>query len=208
MSNETAKKIVESLNFMPNELIVMLLSMIPMIELRGSAPIAISMNMPWWKVILLSWIGSSLVCPIILLLLKPVLNFLKKFKFFYKLALGIEDLFKEKAKKIKKEEIEIDKKIVKKELFSLFIFVSIPVPITGVWSGSAIAVFLDLPFLKSILSIISGNLIAAILMTGLSFLLKEKIDYLLWGLFIVVFILIIILVLKGIVKKNKNTHQY
>lgn len=208
MGNETAKKIVEALSFMPNELIIILLSMIPMIELRGSAPIAISLGMPWWEVIALSWLGSSLVCPIILLLLKPVLNLLKKNKFFAKIAYSVEDLFKSKAKKIENsKEVnneEENKKVLNRELLSLFLFVSVPIPITGVWSGSAIAVFLNLPFFKSLLAIISGNLIAASLMTGLSYLLKERIDYLLWGLFIVVFILIIMLIVKQILKNKKN----
>ncbi len=185
-------------------LVVILISMIPMIEVRGAIPVAVAFGMQNWAIMLYTWIGSTLIVPIVLLLLIPILKVLKKIKIFSKLALAIENLFTEKANKINnKIESNIIEKRKMKQLVGLFLFVAVPIPVTGTWSGSAVASFLGLPYFKALLSIACGNIVAVLLMTGLSLLFKEYVDYILWGLFVCIFILITVYIIKAVVKSRK-----
>ena len=185
-------------------LVVILISMIPMIEVRGAIPVAVVFGMQNWAIMLYTWIGSTLIVPIVLLLLIPILKVLKKIKIFSKLALAIENLFTEKANKINnKIESDIIEKRKMKQLVGLFLFVAVPIPVTGTWSGSAVASFLGLPYFKALLSIACGNIVAVLLMTGLSLLFKKYVDYILWGLFVCIFILITVYIIKAIVKSRK-----
>lgn len=179
--------------------------MIPMIEVRGAIPVAVAFALKPWEIILYTWLGSTAIVPIVLLLLLPILRALKKINGFNKFALAIEDLFSSKADKLndKISVMEIEKR-KKRQLLGLFFFVSVPIPITGTWSGSAVGSFLGLPYFKALLSITMGNIVAVLLMTGLSYLFKDYVDYILWGLFIFIFVLLVIYIVKSIVKNKKK----
>ena len=81
-------------------LTTVLISMIPIVELRGAIPAAITMGIKPIVAFALAWAGSAIVSPILLLILRPVLNWMKKFKIFASLAQAIEDGFKGKAMKV------------------------------------------------------------------------------------------------------------
>lgn len=183
--------------------------MLPVVELRGAIPIAMQMGLPWYAALGYSFLGSVIVAPILLLILLPVLNAMKKIKGFRGLANAVEGLFQSKAESVKLKAGNATTKqkedIIK--IMGVFLFVAIPLPLTGVWTGSAVAVFLGLGFWKSLLAVAVGNMSAGFIMTGLSVLFKEHINTFLTVFFIAVFTVLVIniiyLVVKNKLKKKK-----
>lgn len=161
-----------------------LISMLPIVELRGGIPFLFfklkATGMGLFEALshsfMTAFIGSSIMIPILLWLLIPTINFLKKTKLFKKLANFIENHFNKKKKKIedkviREQNAEVDgeeaelkrqKKINRIKYFGIYAFTAIPLPLTGVWSASAVAAFLKLDFKKSLLAILLGNLTAGI----------------------------------------------
>ncbi len=136
---------------------VFLFSMIPVVELRGALPLAINLfKIPWQKAFIISFIGNILPVPFILLFLKPATDLLYKIKLFKRF---FDWLF---SKTRKKGEV-----IEKYEELGLLIFVAIPLPGTGAWTGALLAYLMGLEFIKSIIFIIIGVFIAGVIVTSL-----------------------------------------
>ena len=142
------------------ELCVLFCSMLPIIELRGAIPMGAAMGLPWWQNYLIAVIGNILPVPIILLFVKSVLNWMAKCRvqFFNKIA----------AKLFEKAEKNRDK-IEKYAFWSLALFVAIPLPATGAWTGTLVAALFDMKFWKSLLSALVGVMIAGVIMTLISY---------------------------------------
>ena len=184
-----------------------IMSLIPLIELKGGIVFA------WDKIgpilaFLLAYIGSTLVFIPIYFLLVPILNLLKKIKFFNKFALKVENYFKSKADKslAEQEKKQGGKKLSEKLIKQLgvFIFVAIPLPMTGIWTGTAIAVFLGLSFKQTAFPVIIGNLIAGLLICGLSALcvfIGISLDLVLYILFALALVLLVVFIIKVATKK-------
>ncbi len=133
-------------------------SIIPFIELRGAIPFGIlALGMPWYEVLLISFISNCLPIPFVILLARPVFAYLKKTKLLSGFAHKLE------AKMMKKSE-----KVTKYKIIGLFLFVAIPLPGTGAYSGGLIAALLDMRLGKSFMSIAAGVLVAGIIITILS----------------------------------------
>ena len=184
-----------------------IMSLIPLIELKGGIVFA------WDKIgpilaFLLAYIGSTLVFIPIYFLLVPILNVLKKIKFFNKFALKVENYFKSKADKTlaEQEKKQGGKKLSEQLIKQLgvFIFVAIPLPMTGIWTGTAIAVFLGLSFKATALPVIIGNFIAGLLICGLSALcvfIGISLDLVLYILFALALVLLVVFIIKIATKK-------
>ena len=142
------------------ELCVFFCSMIPIIELRGAIPLGAALGLPWWQSYILSVIGNMLPVPIILLFVKAVLNFMakSKVKFFNKIA---DFLFKRVEKR--------RGKIEKYSFWGVCLFVAVPLPVTGAWTGSLVAAMIDMKFWKALLSCLIGVMIAGVVMTLVSY---------------------------------------
>ena len=142
------------------ELCVFFCSMIPIIELRGAIPLGAALGLPLWQSFTLSVIGNMLPVPIILLFVKKVLEFMSKckIKFFNKVAKWVYA----KAEKNKA-------KIEKYSFWGVTLFVAIPLPMTGAWTGTLVAALLDMKFWKALLSAFIGVLIAAVVMSLVSY---------------------------------------
>ena len=137
-----------------------LISMVPLIELRGGVPAAMAMDISAPVAIAVCAVGNMLPVPIILLFVKSVLNWMArcKVKFFNKIA---NKMF-EKAEKNRA-------KIEKYAFWGLTLFVAIPLPATGAWTGTLVAALFDMKFWKSLLSALLGVLIAGVVMTLISY---------------------------------------
>lgn len=212
-------------------LATILISMLPIIELRGAIPFGMSKTF-WganalksWESFAFSFLGSSLVVPIIALLLKPILSWLKKTKLFKSLALKLENSFKKKSKKIEAdmkvedadtssdENVPLDTSNEKRKtvydkgfflrLFGITLFVAIPLPLTGVWTGTAIAVMMNIPFGWTCLSVILGNLIAGLIMQTICAVFPNFTTWILIIFLCVTAVLIIYYLIKNKIKKNK-----
>ncbi len=193
------------LSVFKNEYVATLfVSMFPLIELKGAIPIGTGLfGLKLWQTAGIAYLGSTIVAIGVFFLLIPIFNFLKKIGFIKKLVVKIESIFEEKAKKIAdKTNGSPDKEAKKIMMISLFIFVAVPFPVTGVWTGTAIAVFLGLKFRESVLPIAAGNLIAGSIITLLTFLVGEYVDVIIYALFAIAIIMLIILVAKIVLAKT------
>ena len=182
-------------------------SMFPLIELKGAIPIGTGLfGMPLWQTSLVAYLGSTIVSVAEFFLLIPVFNLLKRISFIKKLVLKVEGIFARKAEEIaKKTEGSAEKEAKKIMLWSLFVFVAVPFPVTGVWTGTAIAVFLGLKFRESVLPIAAGNLVAGGIITLLTFLLGEKYtNYLIYALFVIALIMLVVFVVESGKRKRER----
>jgi len=137
---------------------VFFVSMLPLIELRGAVPIGVGMGLPFIPVYLVAAFGNMLPVPVILLLVKPVLQFMAKFKVFTKLV----NFVMEKGH-------NAGAKFGNAKYWALYTFVAIPLPGTGAWTGSLAAVLLDLDKGKSLMAVFAGVLTAGIIMGVVSY---------------------------------------
>ena len=144
--------VVGLLDFLSRELIIFIISMVPLIELRGSIPLGLIWDFGPFLTFLLTFPASLLPAPFIILFIKKIFLFLERFSFFETL---IEKIIRRNNRKHRD-------KIDKYGLMGLFIIVAIPLPGTGVWSGSLAAALFDFKFTKALLVIVLGNLVAAI----------------------------------------------
>ena len=132
------------------------ISMVPLIELRGAIPAGYALGMPMILNFLICCIGNLLPIPVILIFVKFVLDWMRRSNvaFFNK----VSGFIYEKAEKNKP-------KITKYATWGLFIFVAIPLPGTGAWTGALVAALLDMKRSKAMLSIAGGVLAAGAVVT-------------------------------------------
>ena len=191
------------LGIFQNEYIATLfVSMFPLIELKGAIPIGTGLfNLNLLETAGIAYLGSTIVSILVFFLLIPIFNLLKKIGFIRKIIERVEAIFHKKAMDIaSKTNGSAEKEAKKIMMISLFVFVAVPFPVTGVWTGTAIAVFLGLKFKESVLPIAVGNLIAGGLITLLTFFARDYVDviiYVLFGVAIVMLILFIIKIVKA-----------
>jgi uncharacterized membrane protein len=142
------------------ELCVFFCSLLPIIECRGAIPLGCGLGLVWWQSFLLAAVGNLLPVPFILLFIRAILRWMEncKIKFFNKIA---NKMF-EKAEKNRE-------KIEKYAFWGLTLFVAIPLPATGAWTGTLVAALFDMKFWKSLLSALIGVLIAGVVMTLVSY---------------------------------------
>ena len=191
----------------------LIMSFVPLIELKGGIVFARLAGFDFFYAFLLAYLGSTLVFFPIYFLLKPILNLIKKIKIFSRLAFKIEDYFNGKAGEALKAQTDKNKKRDGKFLKQLgvFIFVAIPLPMTGVWTGTAIAVFLNLKFKDAILPVVLGNFLAGLIISLLAqvcILLWDinVLNYILYGLFALALILLVVVIIK-IAKRKPTTDE-
>lgn len=144
-------------------IIVFFVSMVPLIELRGAVPIGTGMGLPWHWTLIVSIIGNCVPIPIILLFVKAVLKWMRGCS--VALFSKISNWLYEKAEKNRP-------KIEKYAAWGLFVFVAIPLPGTGAWTGALVASVFDMDKKKAMLSIFAGVAAAGLIMTFGSQLVK------------------------------------
>lgn len=140
------------------EMIVFIISMIPILELRGGLIAAALFKVNMWKAIMLCITGNIIPIPFILWFITPIFNCLKKTK-----------LFRPIVEKLEKKSMGKSEKIQKYEFLGLVLFVGIPLPGTGAWTGSLIASLLNIKFPKAITAIACGLVMATTIMCILSY---------------------------------------
>lgn len=150
-----------------NLLKVLFWSAVPIIEQRGAIPLGIIVyKMNPLIVFAVSLIGSLIPVPFILLLFNKIFNWMKKYKIFS----GINNFIENKLQKNSGNMIKY------KEL-GLIIFIGIPLPTTGLWTGSAVSAFLGLDRKKSFFCALIGGVMSAILITLISLTIPALLGY-------------------------------
>lgn len=143
-------------------IIVFLISMLPLVELRGAIPVAVGMDLPKLVSFIICIIGNMLPVPIIYLFARKVLIWGKDKKVIGK-------FFTWCLQKGEKGGKKLESKAGKGLYWALFAFVAIPLPGTGAWTGTLAASFLELDFKKTIIAVMTGVLCAGLIMMALSF---------------------------------------
>ncbi|WP_455537651.1 COG2426 family protein [Terrisporobacter sp.] len=133
------------------------LSMVPIIELRGAIPLGIAMDLNPIYVYITCVIGSSIISIPVVLVFRQVIDFLRRRIYFNKLIRWVDRKIEGRAKKLKAASI-----------LGLIVFVGVPLPTTGSWSGSALASIFKMRIIDSLLGIVIGNAIAGALMLTVS----------------------------------------
>ena len=134
---------------------------VPLIEQKGAIPVGLyRYNMNPTAVFLVTFIGSLLPVPFVLIFFNKIFEWLGKSKHFG----GVYNLIEKKITKNKS-------KFEKFEEIALITFIAIPLPTTGVWTGTAIAAFLKLDFKKSVMCAVVGSFICGLIITGVSIVL-------------------------------------
>ena len=143
---------------MSAELVVFIISMIPVLELRGGLVAAALVGIEWYIALPICIIGNILPIPFVLLFIRKIFEWLKKFKFMKNIVEKLDERAKKKSKSIHKF-----------VLWGLFTFVAIPLPGTGAWTGALVADILDIRFKKSFPTIFAGVVSAGIIVAVVSY---------------------------------------
>ena len=140
--------------YVSEEMVVFIISLFPILELRGGLLAAKLLGVSLFKAIPICIVGNILPIPFILLLIKKVFAWMKRFKVFRRFIEWLENKAMSKSDKIQKM-----------EFWGLALFVGVPIPGTGAWTGSLIAALLDVDFKKAILAELLGIAIATVIMS-------------------------------------------
>ena len=199
-------------------LATIIIAMFPIIELKGAIPIGMSTD--YWgefalngtEAFIYSMLGSCLVVPIIALVFTPILNFLKRTKVFRKIATFIEE-------KVNKHSKDLDSKVEKSDTkknktffkcFLIFLFVAVPLPLTGVWTGTCVAVIVGLKFWQTVVSVVLGNIVAGIIIVTVCAIFPNFVTILSLGFLAIVLLIFVFLIVKFIlhvIKKEDNVKE-
>lgn len=194
-------------------LAVFLLSMIPLAETRVAILLGVRMGLSPIEAFGWAFLGSSMLAPILLLILIPTINALAKTKFFSKIGKFLYDKFEKKSRSLAQtandDQTNTDKKrlLTKSDLKKMggtALFVAIPIPMTGVWTGSAVASIVKVGFVKGLIGIIIGNAVACGILTLIGYLFLDYLDYIIYAFIAIVLIVIVILIVKFILYKPKD----
>lgn len=149
-------------------MIAFLVSMVPLIELRAGVPIGTSMGLPWHTTLIVCMVGNMLPVPLIFFFARKVLEWGCDKKYIGK-------FFSWCLEKGKRGGEKLQAKAGRGIYIALLLFVGIPLPGTGAWTGTLAASMLDLDFKKSVTAVMSGVLLAGVIMTVISLLAKAGI---------------------------------
>lgn len=145
-------------SFLSPEAAIFLVSMVPILELRGGLLLASILKIPMMQASILCIIGNILPIPFILLFIKQIFKWLKKTR-----------LFRPLIEKLEKRAMGKSDKIKRFEFWGLVFFVGIPLPGTGGWTGALIASLLEVDLKKSVPAILLGICMATIIMLIVSY---------------------------------------
>lgn len=137
----------------------MLVSMIPVLELRAGLPFGVALGLPPWKALIASILGNLIPLPFIVVYIRRIFQWLRKvFPRLDGLICRLEDKAHLKGRRVNQY-----------KYLGLMIFVAIPLPGTGGWTGALAAAFLDMPIRKAMPSLIAGVCIAGVIVCSITY---------------------------------------
>jgi uncharacterized membrane protein len=185
--------------FIHPQIVIVLIAILPIVEARLAVPMAFAYGLPWYECLFWGFVGSCIVAPLLLLALIPFIKWLSKTKLFKKIGEALYSKFENKSKQIDEKASNM------KKFWGLVLFVGIPLPLTGVWTGCAVASILKMKYPQALSAVVLGNFIASCIMTLLCSLLPENIiNYIITAIGIIAIIVVVILIIKIITYKKKT----
>lgn len=143
-----------------HELVIFIISLLPILELRGGMIAAALLQVPYWRALIICMIGNIIPIPFILLLIEKIFNWLRRFKTAGRFVNWLET-------KTLKKRAQIDKW----GFWGLVLFVGIPIPGTGGWTGALLATLLRMPIKKSAPAIGVGICLSAAIMSFITYVI-------------------------------------
>lgn len=210
-------------------LATVIVSMIPIMELKGGIPFGMSKAF-WgdsalgrWEAFWWAFLGCTIVSIVLYFAFVPIMKFLRKTKMFKSIAKFIDNRIGKQTSKYDENEIEKSndgqleeqssenntknnqsRKTRFGKILGVFLFVAIPLPLTGVWMGTCLAVVLGLNFWETITSTIVGNLIAGFIISTVCVIFPQFTHWLIYVFLILVIVVIIIEIIRNKIIKNKQ----
>lgn len=154
---------------MKNLFYLFFISMVPLIELRGAIPVGAALGVPWLECFAVSVIGNVVPIPFILLFIRKILFFMKTKERLAPIANWVLDRAAKRTDSV-----------TKYATWGLFLFVGVPLPGTGAWTGALIAALLNMRFRYAMLSVFGGVVVAGFIMSGISYGFLGFLDFLLF----------------------------
>ena len=142
----------------PPELTIFIISLMPILELRGGMIAARILDVNFYEAFAICYVGNMLPIPFILLFIKKIFEWLRRFKFFEKIIVRLED----KTERNKQ-------KVLRYKSWGLLVFVAVPLPGTGGLTGALMAALLGIDFKRSLPIIALGVFIAGLIMSLLTY---------------------------------------
>lgn len=193
-------------------LATIVIALIPLIELKGAIPFGTSTDF-WgenainvWQSFVCSIVGGIIITVILAFIFKPIYNYIKDKKFFKNIVEFFTDSLNKKSEEINSEqndEKNEKKNLIKKILITIG-FVAIPVPGTGVYTGTALAILLGLKPLTAIVCVTIGNIIAGIIITTICAIFPAITTILFFVFIVFIVVLLVYKIIVHQIKKKKN----
>lgn len=149
--------LIDFINSLPPAVHVLVVAAIPIVELRGAIPLGVHLGLPPLEALALAVVGNLAPIPLVYYALLPVVGYLKRTRLFRRAVLTYVSRTERRAENIKRY-----------GLLGLVLFVAIPLPATGAWSGSLAALLLGYSLRQTMLALTLGAVIAGIIVTVLS----------------------------------------
>ena len=150
-------------------LIIIIIAILPIAEARLAIPVALKCGLSPIEALCYGFIGSSLAVPLLLIALIPLIQWLASTKLFNKIGQSLLHRVDSKA-------AGIGKNSELKRALGTAAFVAVPLPLTGVWTGSAVASVLGIKYFKALFAVLVGNLIASLIILFITLALHEYIN--------------------------------
>ncbi len=197
-------------------LAVILMSMIPLIEIKGAIPFGVSVylwgeySLSTWQSFILSILGGIIITTLLVIIFRPIYSKLKSKKFFKKIIDFFTSDINKTANRINENEKEIElkdnRKSFIKKMFAIILFVAIPVPGTGVYTGTVLAILLKFNIWQTILFVTIGNIITGIIITTICVVFPAITDILLVAFLIGVALFLLFRIITSLRKENNTTN--
>lgn len=149
--------LVTFINSLPPAVHVLVVAAIPIVELRGAIPLGVHLGLPPLEALALALLGNLAPIPLVYYALLPVVGYLKRTRLFRRAVVTYVSRTERRAENIKRY-----------GLFGLVLFVAIPLPATGAWSGALAALLLGYSLRQTLLALTLGTIIAGVVVTILS----------------------------------------
>ena len=127
-------------------------AMLPILEIRGAIPVGVASGLDPWLAFAVGFVGNMLPIPILILLTRKIIEWLKKYNMLVKLTAWLENKGSKGAQKVQKY-----------SFWGLFILVAIPLPGTGAWTGALVASLLDMRLKRALPAIAMGVAVAGLI---------------------------------------------
>ena len=134
-------------------------------------------------------------------MLIPFVKWLAKTRLFKKVGSALYDKFEKKSESVEKNGSDL------KKMLGVFTFVAVPLPLTGVWTGSAVASILKIGFVKSLIGVIAGNAVACGIITLITYLFKDYVTWITLAFFIIAVLVVLFLIIKLIIYKPSDAQN-